>query len=229
MSVSVLDHFERNVELTPHHPAVILENGKVYSYHTLNILAIEIGKEVASAVHGVSLVDGDKDSPPLVAVWISVLPKNVAVAGVMAIPAPELIALPKAKAGLVATMVRVGADRITEGAVTAPLVANSSAPFIAARSAALAVAKLLPATFVPAVDASVDAAAASAPVARAPASVAAAVASARVPPASSMVVEAASASAPPGIAAISAAVKAPSAAPSVVVPTSASKLVPPET
>ena len=71
MSLSVLDHFERHVELTPHHPAVILENGKVYSYQILNILAIEIGKEIASAVHGVSLVEGNDDSPPLVAVMLT--------------------------------------------------------------------------------------------------------------------------------------------------------------
>ena len=70
MSLFVLDYFERNVELTPHHPAVILENGKVYSYQMLNMLAVEIGKEVASAVHCVQLTEGD-DSPPLVAVMLT--------------------------------------------------------------------------------------------------------------------------------------------------------------
>ena len=45
--------------------------------------------------------------------------------------------LPKANAGLAASMVNVGADRTTVDAVTAPLVAYNSAACIAAKSAAL--------------------------------------------------------------------------------------------
>ena len=166
-------------------------------------------------------------SPPLVAVLMSTLPIAVATMGDIATPRPLLIALPKANAGLAASIVNVGADKTTDDAVTAPLVANSSAPFIRAISAALAVAKLLVATVVAAASPTAAAVAALAPVAVEAAVVAAPVASASVPPAAMTSVAAAAASVMPGKVIISAVVSAPSAAPRVpAAPASAPRLAP---
>ena len=64
--LSVLDLFEQNVKRAPAAPALILENGNVFSYQVLNALAEAVGKEAACATKGAST-----DDAPLVGVMIT--------------------------------------------------------------------------------------------------------------------------------------------------------------
>lgn len=68
--MTLLDLFESQVKSSPTATAVTVETGKSYSYKDVDLIAINLGTELAYAI-SVSPVDEGRDETPLVAVMMN--------------------------------------------------------------------------------------------------------------------------------------------------------------
>ena len=68
--MTLLDIFETHVKRSPTATAVTLEDGKSYSYKDIDVIAQNLGTELACAI-AVAPVDEGRDDTPLVAVMMN--------------------------------------------------------------------------------------------------------------------------------------------------------------
>ena len=69
-AMTLLDLFESQVKSSPTATAVTVETGKSYSYKDVDLIALNLGTELAYAI-SVSPVDEGRDETPLVAVMMN--------------------------------------------------------------------------------------------------------------------------------------------------------------